>query len=80
MNQITQFAMMKSVRYFQKQVSPAESSQIKVFNVFKIVHMPEKILVALFKTMGEQKAKYYRALCLEIHPDKNRHEQAEEAF
>ena len=52
-----------------------------MYNVFKIVFMPEEVLVATMKMLTDQQKKsYYRKVALIVHPDKNRHSLAKDAF
>ena len=79
--QVCAFAKQKMEQYISSKSFKNNCTQIEVYNVYKIIHMPFDVL---FKTLGmierSQLNSHYRKLALILHPDKNNHEMASEAF
>ena len=58
-----------------------QSLQEQVFLVYKFISTPIDIITAGMRTMmREQATQYYRRLAKQLHPDKNQHPLAKEAF
>lgn len=58
-----------------------EENSEKVFIVFKFIHTPiEAIIAGMMQMQRDQAMQYFRKLALLLHPDKNQHLQAKEAF
>ena len=56
-------------------------SKDQAFLVYKFLNTPEEMLVAGMTQMQPvQLTQFYRKLAKQLHPDKNRHPQAKEAF
>lgn len=81
MSQVCSYAKQKMERYMSNPSFTGNCSHIEIFNVYKILYMPMELLV---KTLGmierSQLNSQYRKLALILHPDKNRHEQSNDAF
>ena len=53
----------------------------EIYNVYKLVYMPVDILFMCLRHMDAASLKiYYRQLALIVHPDKNGHAMAGQAF
>lgn len=58
-----------------------ESTHIEIYNVYKIMYMPIEILIkTLWMIEKSLLSSHYRQLALILHPDKNKHSYANEAF
>mmetsp|Transcript_39712 Transcript_39712/g.39306 ORF Transcript_39712/g.39306 Transcript_39712/m.39306 type:complete len:81 (+) Transcript_39712:1302-1544(+) len=58
-----------------------QTTSTEIYNVYKILYMPENFLVKTFVMMPQpQLNTYYRQLALLVHPDKNKHACAKDAF
>lgn len=64
----------------QKEASSTMNEQ-QVFLVFKFLHTPEDVLVdGMCSLQPPLLTQFYRKLAKQLHPDKNSHPQAKEAF
>lgn len=58
-----------------------ETTHIEIYNVYKIIYMPIEILIkTLWMIDKSLLSSHYRQLALILHPDKNKHSYANEAF
>lgn len=81
LNQVCGYAKTKMERYMSQPAFKGECSHMEIYNVYKIVYMPFEVLVKTLSMIEKsQLNKHYRKLALILHPDKNKHEQASEAF
>jgi len=55
-------------------------SETSVYQIYKIIYMPSKILQASFQSLGEGLNSCFRKMAILIHPDKNSHPLANQAF
>ena len=61
--------------------SSAEVSTDQAFLVYKFLNTPSSMLVQGMTAMQPiQLSQFYRKLAIQLHPDKNRHPQATDAF
>lgn len=58
----------------------ANMNESSVFQVYKVIYMPSEILQAFFKSTGEGLNSCFRKMAVLIHPDKNSHPLANQAF
>jgi hypothetical protein len=71
--------MMKAFIRDHAQSSSLQRDQIYV--VYKFLNTPPEVLVSGMKQMQPtQLTQFYRKLAKQLHPDKNSHPQAKEAF
>lgn len=57
------------------------ASTIEIYNVYKVLYMPDDILIKTFLMIEKsQLNSYFRKLALLLHPDKNKHKNANDAF
>lgn len=53
----------------------------QAFLVYKFLHTPADMLVrGMTQMQPQQLSQFYRKLAIQLHPDKNRHPQATDAF
>lgn len=79
--QICKFAQSKMERYMGSPTFRGQATQTEVYNVYKILYMPTDVLCkSLMNVERGQLNSYYRQLALVLHPDKNKHENATDAF
>lgn len=60
--------------------NPANQDETSVYQIYKIIYMPSSILQASFQKMGEGLNSCFRKMAVLIHPDKNSHPLAKQAF
>lgn len=79
--QICNYAKQKMERYMARDTFKGELTQTEIYNVYKIIYMPIEILVKTLSMIDRsQLSSSYRQLALVLHPDKNKHEHANDAF
>jgi flagellar biosynthesis GTPase FlhF len=72
-------------RKMEKEMSSSEfhgeCNHVEIFNVYKILYMPLNLLIKTLTMIDRsQLSSQYRQLALLLHPDKNKHKLANEAF
>ena len=61
--------------------SGSEVSREQAFVVYKFLNTPvEMLLAGMTQMQPQQLIQFYRKLAIQLHPDKNRHPQATDAF
>lgn len=60
---------------------PRLVSEEQAFLVYKFIHTPSSMLtIGLSKMQTTQMSQFFRQLAKQLHPDKNGHPQAKDAF
>ena len=65
--------------YIQMHQSGLKSSFEQVYLVYKFLETPMNLVLQGMEEKSDAK-KYYRSIVKQLHPDKNAHPQAKEAF
>lgn len=79
--QVCQHAKKKMEKEMSSKDFKGEMTHTEIYNVYKILYMPDKVLLKTFSLVGKaQLNSYYRQLALLIHPDKNHHKYSQDAF
>jgi hypothetical protein len=73
-----------TIEYIREQggdFTGGKDQQDQFFLVYKFIHTPIDMIIAGMNTMmREQATQYFRRLAKQLHPDKNHHPLAKEAF
>jgi hypothetical protein len=81
MKQVCNYAKTKMERETSHSDYKGKASTIEIYNVYKVLYMPEDILIKTFLMIERsQLNSYFRKLALLLHPDKNNHAKANDAF
>ena len=80
--QINATAMTLSEQFVAAQQNDGEDvSKDQAYLVYKFLHTPSELLVSGMKRMQPSElSQFHRKLAIQLHPDKNRHPQATDAF
>ena len=79
--QIEERAAMLAEQFVSKQDGAVEVSKEQAHMVYKILNTPAEMLIANMSSMQPQiLIQFYRKLAIQLHPDKNGHPQATDAF
>lgn len=60
--------------------SKVDMPEALIFQVYKTIYMPSEILQASFQSLGESLNSCFRKMAILVHPDKNSHPLANQAF
>lgn len=81
MKQVCSYAKKKMERETSNSDYKGQASTIEIYNVYKVLYMPDEILIKTFLMIERsQLNSYFRKLALLLHPDKNKHKNANDAF
>ena len=91
-NQINETANLMADQYIAEQTdssedlpcggsSPSSVSKDQAYLVYKFLNTPNDLLIAGMRQMQpKQLIQFYRKLAIQLHPDKNHHPKATDAF
>lgn len=85
MKQVCTYAKAKMEREMSNDEFKGETTPVEIYNVYKIIYMPFQVLIKTLQmnraqvASGVQKC-MYKQMALLLHPDKNKHVMAKEAF